>query len=949
MLTYLTKGSSPSAGPQPPSRIISGMTREVVLMHRPEIERQIDAQMITATSMLEAIDFAKNGSQCMVKCPAHDDGTESLHVSPGTKQPVVMKCMADCHTADILTAANIDQQMLMAPRDENNYGLNLNSEETWSPVKDEAGRPIPPSHVYKYTDATGENVLFEVLRIPKPGGKKTFMQRQPDPEKPGKWKWNMNGVTRVLYHLPEVLRAVNNGETIYLVEGEKDVETLRRRGVTATTAPMGAGISKWMPEYTEALAASNVIIIADADTPGREHARGVKELLDEAGCVVSINEAMNGCKDVTDHFNAGGTLDNLIETVPAIVEGRESYGMDILDAIEREIKPASFVIPGVLAQGDRWLLTGFEGHGKAVALDTPIATPDGWTTMGEIQVGQRLYTGGGKITRVAAKSEVMTDKDCWEVEFDDGTVATAAGDHLWETETLASREASARLRRRGEETKLRGTDQRHKRLHKPQTVTTRHIAATLRTEDGVANHSIPVCGELEGVSAPLPIDPYTLGAWLGDGTSAEACITTHPNDEEILENIRAAGWQVTKTSAQYRWSITGERRWASSSFKQALRDAGVLDNKHIPDVYLYADAASRLALVQGLMDTDGSVTSAGQGEFCSTSERLALGMSWLLRSLGIKIRHITSDATLNGVVIGPKYRLIFVTDLPVFRLARKAARVTSRPTARQKLRYITDVRPVEPVPVQCLQVEDEEHTYLITHALIPTHNSTFCRQLAIQVAAGIHPWTGNDMPPQKVMVVDSENHPDQVLESWQDMIGRAVRLGRPIERGMLILQEEWDNEINLNEPTGKRWLLERIQAHKPALVVIGPLYNLANKDLSEHTVVNEMKSAINEARGICGTAFIMEHHAPHRGNGDKDRSVRPYGSSTFLKWPDFGYGLKPEEDEGYYELQKTRFPRVRSRHFPGWMRWGKENTLEWPWESVSDAEADMMGFGKKKF
>jgi replicative DNA helicase len=132
-------------------------------------------------------------------------------------------------------------------------------------------------------------------------------------------------------------------------------------------------------------------------------------------------------------------------------------------------------------------------------------------------------------------------------------------------------------------------------------------------------------------------------------------------------------------------------------------------------------------------------------------------------------------------------------------------------------------------------------------------------------------------------------------------------------------------------------------------VVIGPLYNLANKDLSDHAVVAEMKSAINEGRGISGTAFIMEHHAPHRGNGDKDRSVRPYGSSTFLKWPDFGYGLKPEEIEGHYELQKTRFPRVRSRHFPGWVRWGRPNTLEWPWMPMTDADIEIAGYKKKAF
>lgn len=543
--------------------------------------------MITANSLTEAIDFAKAGSQSMTRCPAHDDNDASLHVSPGTKQPVVMKCHANCLTPDILTAGNISLEMLMAPRDANDYGRNSDRDQ-WTPIRGEDGRPIPPSHIYKYTDENGR-VLYEVLRILKPNGKKTFVQRQPDPEHQGRYKWNLNGVTRVLYHLPEVVAAVRNGETIFVVEGEKDVESWRRRGFVATCGAMGAG--KWEPEYTEALRASNVIVIADADTPGRDHARLVKEQLDEVGCVVAIWEAMPGCKDSTDHFEAGGTPETFIETVPSLVEGKESYGMDILDAIEREIKPNTFVIPHVLAAGDRWLLTGFEGHGK----------------------------------------------------------------------------------------------------------------------------------------------------------------------------------------------------------------------------------------------------------------------------------------------------------------------------------------------------------------------STFMRQLAVMVAAGIHPWTGVDMEPQKVLMVDSENHPDQVLESWQDMIGRAKRLGRPVERGMLILQEEWDNEINLNEAAGRRWLIERTNAHQPALICIGPLYNLSSRDLAETPTVHEVKTAINEARGVCGSAVIMEHHAPHRANGDKDRSVRPYGSSTFLKWPDFGYGLKPEDVEGYYELQKTRFPRVRQRHFPGWMRWGKPNTLEWPWMPVSDPEAEMMGFGSKKF
>jgi 5S rRNA maturation endonuclease (ribonuclease M5) len=519
--------------------------------------------MRTVDTVREAVDAAKHREQVMVQCPAHDDNAASLHVAPGDKHPVLMTCHAGCSVNAILDAESryggITGQDLMAPRDENFVG----NEEVWTP----AGNA---SHVYQYTDEEG-TLLFEVLRVPLPGGKKTFRQRAPIPG-PKPWKWNMDDVRRVLYRLPEVLTAKAEGRLIYIVEGEKDVETLRlRAGVAATTSPMGAG--KWQIEYSEMLAGANIVIIADADNTGRAHARAVREQLIELGCAVSLKEPMNGQKDVTDHFNAGGTLDNLLETVPDEEVKRVSLGADILTVITRTVSPASYVIPGFLARGDRFLATGYEGHGK----------------------------------------------------------------------------------------------------------------------------------------------------------------------------------------------------------------------------------------------------------------------------------------------------------------------------------------------------------------------STLLQQIAIQAAAGIHPWLLDDMPPQKVVVIDSENHPDQILEKWQHLVGLAARHNHPIQPGQLTIIEAWDDDVDLTSDEGEAWLLERMHGYKPDLCVIGPLYNLSSRDLSEHSVVGRMKTAINNARSVCGTAFIMEHHAPHRGPGETKRSVRPYGSSTFLKWPDFGYGLLPTESEGLYEFQKTRFPRVRTRYIPPYLRWGKENTDEWMW------------------
>jgi len=542
--------------------------------------------MRTVETLGEAIEAAKHREQTMVRCPAHDDGAASLHVTYGDKHPVLMTCHAGCTIESILHYGGIDAQQLLAPREEGAVG----GDGEWTP----AG---PASHVYDYTDAEG-TLLFQVLRVPIAGGKKTFRQRHPIPG-PKPWAWNMDGVERVLYHLPEVLEAKAKGEIIYVVEGEKDADNLRNRcGVTATTSPMGAG--KWQDSYTETLAGANVIIISDADATGRNHSRAVRTALLEAGCTVGMKEAANGHKDVTDHLNDGGTLDTLIETSPADGEKKVSYGVDLLKVIKRVVQPSSFVIPGTLARGDRLLLTGFEGHGK----------------------------------------------------------------------------------------------------------------------------------------------------------------------------------------------------------------------------------------------------------------------------------------------------------------------------------------------------------------------STLSRQIALMVAAGIHPWTHMPIPPQRVVFLDSENHPDQVLESWQQLVGLAAAHGHQVQEGALTIIEAWDDDIDLTSDEGHAWMIERIHAHKPDLMCAGPLYNLSSRDLSEHAVVGKMKQVINDARSLYGTAFVLEHHAPHRGTGEKERSVRPYGSSTFLKWPDFGYGLRPisgeqfsdqfghgENGAGLYEWQKTRFPRVRTRTFPTHLRWGVANTAEWPWMPCEIDEASGLVLG----
>lgn len=217
-----------------------------------------------------------------------------------------------------------------------------------------------------------------------------------------------------------------------------------------------------------------------------------------------------------------------------------------------------------------------------------------------------------------------------------------------------------------------------------------------------------------------------------------------------------------------------------------------------------------------------------------------------------------------------------------------------------------------------------------------TGKSTLCRQIAVMVAAGLHPFTGQPMrEPRKVLFIDAENHPEQVLDSWAQLVNLCGRHGHPVERDQLIVLEEWEANRDLTQEGGTAWLQERVHAYTPDLVVMGPLTNLAGKDLRDDEPVRKLRNAVNASRNICNSAFVMEHHAPLKGSMDKERALRPYGSSLFLKWPDYGYGIKPTDDPKVFEWHKNRGPRVRSRFWPDALREGNTegDSMEFPWEN----------------
>ena len=390
---------------------------------------------------------------------------------------------------------------------------------------------------------------------------------------------------------------------------------------------------------------------------------------------------------------------------------------------------------------DELFYGGAAGGGKALPLDTPIPTPTGWTTMGALTPGDRVLGMDGRPTTVTRATGVMHGHDVYRVVFDDGATVYADADHQWLTYTAADlaaltrRDPAWQARRRASRPR-RGTGSRPDlaaanaaRAHTPAPVTggvrtTRDILDTLTTPTGRRNHAIPLPAALDLPHADLPVDPYVLGAWLGDGHSAGGAFTTA--DQWLVDELRRRGQTVTKWASRYGYGLPG--------LLPQLRALGVLGNKHIPAAYLRASKAQRLALMQGIVDTDGHVSARGKVEVTLTRAVLARDVHELALTLGVKATIRESRATLNGRDAGPRWRICWTSTERTALMPRKADRLPVEVRRSTGWRFIVAVEPVPSVPVRCIQVDADDALFLAGRDMVPTHNSRFGRALAVLYA-----------------------------------------------------------------------------------------------------------------------------------------------------------------------------------------------------------------------
>ena len=451
----------------------------------------------------------------------------------------------------------------------------------------------------------------------------------------------------------------------------------------------------------------------------------------------------------------GGEVDEIVDRAQAeiydVTERRntEDYvileellqpTMDEIDAIAQQGGRAAGVPTGFadldnltngLHPGQMIIVAARPGIGKALALDTPLATPSGWTTMGEVQVGDQLVGADGHPTTIVAATEVLAGRPCFEVEFSDGEIIVADAEHQWLSWDARARAAHDRAR---------GSSQGWTERYRwsvgdggggPVCRTTVELAASLYAGSEL-NHAIPTCDPLATADRELLIEPWVLGFLLGAGDlSGSGRVVCGAHDREwAMKEFDRLGYHVRVGAAPGQFMVGG--------VETAWRELGLHRGRQIPVTYQRASVEQRTALVQGLMDSDGDVDPHGRYRLRTRDVELARGLRELLSALGCASRLYRRYLSHEGHPRPPLWEVVVRSRTGLARLPRKACSVGAAWHRDHESHYVVDVRAVPSVPVRCVQVSGGDQLYLAGRSMIPTHNSTLALDVARHAAVKHH-------------------------------------------------------------------------------------------------------------------------------------------------------------------------------------------------------------------
>lgn len=375
------------------------------------------------------------------------------------------------------------------------------------------------------------------------------------------------------------------------------------------------------------------------------------------------------------------------------------------------------VIDDVLA-GNNVYLIGEAGGGKAQRLSSKILVENGWTTFGEIKVGDKVWGQDGKLYEVDGVFDRGV-KPVYGVTVNDGGYTECCDEHLWKIYT--------------------SSDRGHK--NNGRVVPLSSFKDELKTISGRSNAFIDVAKAVNFNDVKHTIDPYLLGVILGDGSITQKSVTVTNPSQELFDSLQLPeGVELCERFNEDRCLTYGITRIDNSKpnpLTTELKRMGLMGKsallKFIPNEYLIDSIENRIALLQGLNDTDAYCDET-HFEYSTSSERLANDYAELVRSLGgtAKIASRTPYYTYNGVKkegnLSFRIYCVFPDNVEPFKLEYKKSRY-SKPTKYFTKRFITSVEYIKDEEVRCISVTNPEHLY-ITDDYIVTHNTYTAEQVA---------------------------------------------------------------------------------------------------------------------------------------------------------------------------------------------------------------------------
>ena len=422
-----------------------------------------------------------------------------------------------------------------------------------------------------------------------------------------------------------------------------------------------------------------------------------KQLLEQYGSYKEVRMPIFDCNEEQTRFG-----DNMIESGMSFIDTMHERGAVLLDT---EMVLGSVEL-GYTGQPDKvWLMKNKNGETgivitdwKGLPLNTPILTNSGWKTMGTLTKDDKVYDKDGELVSIMNISQVK-NKKCLKMVFDNGDEIVSDFEHRWLVHT------------------------KHSGVIKERVMTTQEIKDYNDLMGKRYSHRLLKISNPKPLNNPkieLPIDPYVLGVWLGDGHSVDAKVTQA--NENVWEEIKKRGYDIGDDLSQ---SDSKSTTRTVFELQTKLRENNLLKNKHIPEIYLSSSFEQRLDLLRGFMDSDGTYNKT-RNRFVmeSTRENQVDNFNILVSSLGVKVSKSKFKKKLSYVdKVIDCYRGSFITTEFNPFLTRNQDLIIESKKDKRTYRTITSVEEVESVPTKCIEVDSPSSTFLCGHNLLVTHNT----------------------------------------------------------------------------------------------------------------------------------------------------------------------------------------------------------------------------------